>query len=245
MAHHDALTELPNRLLLHERMGEMLSRLKRNGTGLRRPLHRHRQLQDGQRHARPPGRRPAAAGGRRAAARCAPPRGLVARLGGDEFAILQTDITQPSEVASLAARILGVLGEPFDLDGNMVTAGASIGIAIAPGDGDEADQLLKNADMALYRAKGEGKGTFRFFERGDGRARPRPPAARAGPARRAARRATSRCTTSRSSSSPPAPSPAARRWCAGATRRAAWCRRRSSSPSPRRPASSASSAPSC
>ena len=57
-----------------------------------------------------------------------------------------------------------MISEPFDLEGHQVTVGASIGIALAPGDGDDRDRLLKNADMALYRAKAEGKGTFRFFE---------------------------------------------------------------------------------
>ena len=174
MAHHDALTELPNRLLLHERMDEMLSRLKRHGMGLAVhciDIDNFKTVNDSLGH--PVGDRllQAIAGRLRDALRH---EDLVARLGGDEFAILQTDITQTSEVANLAARILGVLGEPFDLDGNVVTAGASIGIAIAPGDGNEADQLLKNADMALYRAKGEGKGTFRFFEAEmDARARDR------------------------------------------------------------------------
>ncbi len=164
MAHHDALTELPNRLLLRERMKEMLSRLKRNGTGLAVhciDIDNFKTVNDTLGHPVGDLLLQAVAGRLRDALR---QEDLVARLGGDEFAILQTDIAQSSEVASLAARVLAVLAEPFDLDGNIVTARASIGIAIAPGDGDEADRLLKNADMALYRAKGEGKGTFRFFE---------------------------------------------------------------------------------
>ena len=174
MAHHDALTELPNRLLLHERMDEMLSQLKRHGRRLAVhciDIDNFKMVNDTLGH--PVGDRllQAVAGRLRDALRH---EDLVARLGGDEFAILQTDIAEPSEVASLAARLLAVLGEPFDLDGNIVTTGASIGVAIAPGDGQEADHLLKNADMALYRAKGDGKGTFRFFEpEMDARARAR------------------------------------------------------------------------
>ncbi len=174
MAHHDALTELPNRLLLHERMDEMLARAKRSGAGLAVhciDIDNFKTVNDTLGH--PVGDRllQAVAGRLRDVLRH---EDLVARLGGDEFAILQTDIAEASEVASLAARVLAVLGEPLDLDGNIVTTGASIGIAIAPGDGDEADQLLKNADMALYRAKGDGKGTFRFFEAEmDARARTR------------------------------------------------------------------------
>jgi predicted signal transduction protein with EAL and GGDEF domain len=87
-----------------------------------------------------------------------------ARLGGDEFAILQTNVSEPAEVAALARRFLVELGEPFDIMGHQVLIGASVGIALAPGDGDDADLVLKNADLALYRAKADGKGTFRFFE---------------------------------------------------------------------------------
>jgi diguanylate cyclase (GGDEF)-like protein len=89
---------------------------------------------------------------------------VVARLGGDEFAILQGDIAQPADVAGLAQRLLDAIGEPYDLDGHLVTVGASIGIAIVPGDGESSEELLKNADMALYRSKADGKGTYRFFE---------------------------------------------------------------------------------
>ena len=88
----------------------------------------------------------------------------IARLGGDEFAILQADVGKPEEVSDLLTRLLAVISEPFDLEGHLVTVGASIGVALAPGDGDDPDRLLKNADMALYRAKAEGKGSFRFFE---------------------------------------------------------------------------------
>ena len=88
----------------------------------------------------------------------------VARLGGDEFAILLTGANGPDEVGAFARRVLGAIAEPYDLDGHHVCVGASIGIAVAPGDGADADRLLKNADMALYRAKSDGRSTFRFFE---------------------------------------------------------------------------------
>ena len=88
----------------------------------------------------------------------------VARLGGDEFAILQADVGRPDEVSNLLARLLAIINEPYDLEGHQVTVGASIGVALAPNDGEDPDRLLKNADMALYRAKADGKGGFRFFE---------------------------------------------------------------------------------
>jgi predicted signal transduction protein with EAL and GGDEF domain len=88
----------------------------------------------------------------------------IARLGGDEFAIIQTEIASPSDVASLASRIRDALTAPYELDGHQVPADVSIGISVAPDDTVESGQLLKNADMALYRSKAEGRGTFRFFE---------------------------------------------------------------------------------
>ena len=85
-------------------------------------------------------------------------------MGGDEFAILQIGGEQPKDATALAARLLELIGSPFDIGGQQVAIGTSIGIAIAPSDGKEADQLLRNADLALYRAKSDGRGTYRFFE---------------------------------------------------------------------------------
>jgi diguanylate cyclase (GGDEF)-like protein len=90
----------------------------------------------------------------------------VSRFGGDEFAILQGDLEGRAETAALAARIVDAVGAPFDLDGHQVVIGVSIGIAFAPTDGTDAVQLLKAADLALYRAKADGRSTFRFFEPG-------------------------------------------------------------------------------
>jgi diguanylate cyclase (GGDEF)-like protein len=89
---------------------------------------------------------------------------LVARLGGDSFAIMQTGVQFPAQAKALADRIIASLIQPFDLDGHQVVVGASIGIAGAPTDSGDADELLKMADMALYRCKSEGRGVFRFFE---------------------------------------------------------------------------------
>ena len=89
---------------------------------------------------------------------------MVARLGGDEFAIVQAGASQPTDATSLASRLIEVIGAPYELGGHQVTVELSIGIALAPGDGLDPDQLLKNADMALYRAKSDGHGLYRFFE---------------------------------------------------------------------------------
>src|SRR6185295_83818 len=87
----------------------------------------------------------------------------VARLGGDEFAILQADAT-PQGAGALARRLVEMISEPIHIDGQEINSGVSIGIALAPNDGSAADHLMKCADLALYRAKAEGRGNFRFFE---------------------------------------------------------------------------------
>ena len=95
---------------------------------------------------------------------CVRPTDTVARLGGDEFAIVQVSAAQPTGATALAARLIEQIGEPFEIEGHQVVIGASVGIAVAPDDGSDPDCLLKNADMALYRAKEDGRGTYRFFE---------------------------------------------------------------------------------
>jgi diguanylate cyclase (GGDEF)-like protein/PAS domain S-box-containing protein len=88
----------------------------------------------------------------------------VARFGGDEFVVLQRGLAPDEDPAWLAASMIEALALPFDIDGNRLHIGASIGIAVAPVDGNEADKLIKNADLALYAAKAQGRGLYRFFE---------------------------------------------------------------------------------
>ena len=90
---------------------------------------------------------------------------LLARLGGDEFALLLRPIEKPSDAAIIAERIVKTMTSPFSIDGHQIAIGASVGIAIAPQDGETTDVLMKNADLALYRAKSEGRSTFHFFEK--------------------------------------------------------------------------------
>ena len=92
------------------------------------------------------------------------PEDVVARLGGDEFAILQASAEQPRAAARLAQQLVEVLAEPFAVQEHQIHIGTSVGVAISPNDGSTADELLKNADLALYRAKADGRGMFRFFE---------------------------------------------------------------------------------
>ena len=88
----------------------------------------------------------------------------IARTGGDEFVVVQALIKEPAEATLLAQHIIKTLSEPYDLNDNHVVIGTSIGIAIGPGDGVSSDTLLRNADLALYQAKGAGRGTLCFFE---------------------------------------------------------------------------------
>jgi diguanylate cyclase (GGDEF)-like protein len=88
----------------------------------------------------------------------------VARLGGDEFAILHGRASQDDDATALLQRIIEAVSAPFDLDGHQVVVGVSVGVSVAPTDSVDPDQLIKNADMALYRAKVEGRRNYRFFE---------------------------------------------------------------------------------
>jgi diguanylate cyclase (GGDEF)-like protein len=97
-------------------------------------------------------------------AACVDEQDFVARLGGDEFAVIHSNVERPEESGALAARIIERVGAPYEIEGQQLNVGVSIGIAIAPADGKDADQLLKNADLAMYRAKADGRGSYCFFE---------------------------------------------------------------------------------
>ncbi len=164
MAHHDALTSLPNRLLFHQRLREALERRRRDGEGLALlclDLDNFKNINDTLGH--PAGDMLLEAAAQRLQG-CVREGDVVARLGGDEFAVLRANVGQSEPAEALARRIVEVLGQPYDLDGNRAIVGVSVGIAMAATEFASADVLLKNADMALYRAKADGRGTYRFFE---------------------------------------------------------------------------------
>ncbi|MCC6734916.1 MAG: EAL domain-containing protein [Bauldia sp.] len=94
---------------------------------------------------------------------CAQYEEMVARLGGDEFAVIQPAVASRTEVDTLAARIVAAFEAPFDIEDNRIRIGASVGIAMAPADGCDLVAILRKADLALYEAKGEGRGRYRFF----------------------------------------------------------------------------------
>jgi len=164
MAHHDALTDLPNRILFHERLAELLGQVKRHGESLAvhcLDLDHFKGVNDTLGH--PIGDELLKAVARRLAT-CLRDSDMVARLGGDEFAVVQFPLRSPHEANALASTLIEVVSRPYEVHGHEFVVGASIGIALAPADGAAPDVLLRNADMALYRAKAEGRGTAHFFE---------------------------------------------------------------------------------
>lgn len=164
-ARHDPLTGLPNRLAMRD---ELQRQLLRNARGdelavLCMDLDRFKAVNDKFGHAVGDTLLIQVADRLRGHARGTD---FVVRLGGDEFAVFQCGTQQPVSSTSLARRLIAALSEPFDLGGQVAQIGVSVGIALAPFDGDTPDALLKSADLALYRAKAAGRGTLRFFEPG-------------------------------------------------------------------------------
>jgi diguanylate cyclase (GGDEF)-like protein/PAS domain S-box-containing protein len=164
MAHYDALTDLANRALLNERLEQALAHF--HGEQMvavhHLDLDQFKAVNDTFGHH---------AGDKLLKIVADRLRGLVretdtiARTGGDEFVIVQAPISDPAEATMLAQQVIAWISEPYNIDdGQQASVGTSIGIAVSPGDGNAPDKLLRNADLALYRAKGDGRGTFRFFE---------------------------------------------------------------------------------
>jgi diguanylate cyclase (GGDEF)-like protein len=163
MAHHDALTNLPNRSLFAERVEQAIGQAGR-GCGFAvfcLDLDNFKQVNDTLGH--PMGDELLRAVADRLNA-CVREIDTVARLGGDEFAIIQVGIQHAEDTERLARRLVEHVGAAYELNGHHVVVGCSVGISLAPADGATGEKLLKNADMALYRAKVDGRGTWRFFE---------------------------------------------------------------------------------
>ncbi|MDX2205465.1 MAG: EAL domain-containing protein [Hyphomicrobiaceae bacterium] len=163
MAKHDTLTGLPNRLFLRERL-ERATRCVGEGHALAvhcLDLDRFKTVNDTLGH--PMGDALLCEVSARLQA-CIRGTDSVARLGGDEFAVVQAGIADPGQAAALAERLIAVLSEPFEINGHRIVIGASVGIAVATLQGADGELLLKNADLALYCSKSEGRGRYRFFE---------------------------------------------------------------------------------
>jgi diguanylate cyclase (GGDEF)-like protein len=163
LTRYDALTALPNRAFFREKMEQAFKALPRTGQCaiLFLDLDQFKQVNDTLGHPCGDELLRIVADRLRQIVR---ETDVIARLGGDEFVVLQSPSRSPEEAVSLARRIVEELGRPYSVEGHDVVIGASIGIAVAPHDGTDPDLLLKNADMALYRAKSDGRGAWRFFE---------------------------------------------------------------------------------
>ena len=163
LAHYDALTELPNRTLFHERLKRELSHVApdRQLAVLYIDIDEFKSVNNSLGHMIGDELLKSVAA---SLAACARKSDFVARLGGDEFAIVQTGIDDIDDVMMLVSRIFQAIRSPYQCLGHQVTTDASIGIALAPRDGSDIDQILKNADLAMYAAKAAGRRTYRFFE---------------------------------------------------------------------------------
>lgn len=165
LARHDALTDLPNRIEFLEQMARVEAGLKRGEKAavLYIDLDHFKAVNDTLGHA---------VGDeviKQAAVRLwgtTRETDLLARLGGDEFALLLRPIEGSDLAAKVADRIVKAMRAPMNIGGQQIEIGASVGIAVGPGDGTSTDQLVKNADLALYKAKSEGRSTYHFFETG-------------------------------------------------------------------------------
>jgi diguanylate cyclase (GGDEF)-like protein/PAS domain S-box-containing protein len=163
MATHDALTGLPNRVLLHRRLTEVVSRARqrqRQVAILFIDLDRFKNVNDSLGHRI--GDELLKLISRRLV--LALRKGdFLARLGGDEFTVLLENMTETEGARQVATKLLDVIEQPYWVHGHLVHVSASIGLALFPDDGDDPDTLLKNADVAMYRAKEAGKNVYQFF----------------------------------------------------------------------------------
>jgi diguanylate cyclase (GGDEF)-like protein len=162
-ARHDHLTSLPNRAHLYHQLRTALVRARANGQTMALlfiDLDRFKSINDGLGHHVGDCLLRAVADRLRSTVRA---EDIVARLGGDEFAILQPTVGSRADAEQLARRLNQVLLEPFLIDGREVTTSASIGLTVFPGDGDTPEEMLQNADLAMYRVKSGGRNGFEFF----------------------------------------------------------------------------------
>ena len=164
LAHTDALTGLPNRLRLYSRLSEALNAPPGEASGLALhliDLDQFKTINDGFGHDQ--GDLLLQEVGQRLRREIRHPD-MVARLGGDEFAIVQHGVTDPHRAEELARRVIATVSRPFTIETYTATVGASVGITLACAGSEGSEQLLKQADLAMYRAKREGRGRLRFFE---------------------------------------------------------------------------------
>lgn len=166
MAFHDSLTALPNRALFYDRINHGLARAKRSGNQLilmLLDLDRFKYINDSLGHDAGDLLLKTLSGRLQDNVR---DMDTVARLGGDEFVVLLEGIQDPEDITSVAQKILVSIASPINVVGHEISTSASIGISVYPEDGEDTDTLLKNADIAMYKAKESGKNNFKFYTEG-------------------------------------------------------------------------------
>jgi diguanylate cyclase (GGDEF)-like protein len=163
LAHYDALTDLPNRVLFREQLEHALKQVQfgEQLAVLYIDIDEFKSVNDALGHSVGDELLKAVAGRLRG---CLRKTDLAARLGGDEFAVIQTAVKNPSETTHLVERIHRAIREPYECASHLITTDASVGVALASAHGTDLDQLLKNADLAMYAAKSAGRRTYRFFK---------------------------------------------------------------------------------
>ncbi|NQD37253.1 EAL domain-containing protein [Permianibacter sp. IMCC34836] len=162
-ANYDALTELPNRTLFVDRLRQSMSRARREGTNLALlfiDLDRFKNINDSMGHSAGDKLLVSVADALRS---CVRESDTIARFGGDEFAVILSPIYGAKNAGTVAQTLLKVLSRPINIDGYDCLVGGSIGISIFPGDGDTPEDLIRNSDAAMYRAKDSGRNTYEFF----------------------------------------------------------------------------------
>jgi diguanylate cyclase (GGDEF)-like protein/PAS domain S-box-containing protein len=163
LAHHDSLTDLPNRVLFQERLRQNLAYARRSGGKLALmflDLDKFKDINDTLGHHVGDMLLRAVA---KRLTRCVRETDTVARLGGDEFAVILTNLDDSEGAARVAESIIAGIADPFGLDEHEVRTSTSIGITLFPDDASDADQLLKNADLAMFRSKAEGRNNYHFY----------------------------------------------------------------------------------
>jgi diguanylate cyclase (GGDEF)-like protein len=163
MAHHDALTGLPNRTRFHDTLNQAILRGRRGAhfAVLCLDLDGFKPVNDTWGH--PVGDRLLQVVAERLKKQVRE-TDMVARLGGDEFAIIYADINKATDITVITTRIIRAFAEPVQINGHSLAIGVSIGVAMIPQDGDDSDTIIRKADLALYRAKAEGRGRDCFFD---------------------------------------------------------------------------------
>jgi len=163
LAHHDSLTELPNRVLFQERLRQALLQARRSGWKLALmflDLDKFKDINDTLGHHIGDLLLKAVA---KRLKRCVRETDTVARLGGDEFAVILTNLEDAEGASRVAETIIESISDPFGLEDQEVLTSTSIGITLFPGDAGDAEQLLKNADLAMFRSKAEGRNNYHFY----------------------------------------------------------------------------------